>query len=81
MYDLTGWQAVPCVIADVLRHSEMTRPFSSLTDPDGDFGEPVIYTEWGITLRDETDVAVLREYRWPANPARNCAHYIPKVLA
>jgi hypothetical protein len=74
MYDLTGWQRVSCYVADVMRVSGQLRPFSSLTDPDGQYGHPVIYIEWGIQPQG---VPLLREYQWPADPSRECEHFVP----
>jgi len=73
MYDLTGWQRVPCPIADLMRQSKLMTPLSSLTDPDGTYGHPVVYTEWGL-LNGEP---LLREYLWPADSSRECEHYVP----
>ena len=78
MNDLRGWQAIPCIVADILRHSDQMHVFSSLTDLDGRFGEATVYTEWGITLRDGTDAPVLREYLWPKAPDKPCTHYVPE---
>ncbi len=46
--------------------------FSSLTDIDGEYGPPEIFTEWGYRV---TDVPVLRDYRWPGS-GRPCEHFI-----
>lgn len=57
---------------------------SSLTDLDGEYGDPVMDTTWGHT---GTEVPVLRDVRWPARryfdddpampkpDARPCVHY------
>ena len=82
MDDLTGWQQVPCRVADLIRYGNADRkwplkPFSSLTDPEGEFGRPIVYTEWGVEF-PEGDAALLREYRWPKGE-RACEHYVPEV--
>jgi hypothetical protein len=43
---------------------------ASRTDPDGDFGRPEIFTEWGFTEEDP----VLREYLYPETD-KPCEHY------
>lgn len=75
MHDLSGWEPITCAESDTLRPD--LAPLSSLTDPTGDYGAPVIYTEWGTD-----DGPVLRDYRWPgaetvcAHPETVCAHYV-----
>lgn len=53
------WTPITCVEADALRPG--LKPYASLTDTEGTFGEPTIYTEWGTE-----DGAVLRDWRYPA---------------
>ena len=79
MFDLSGWREVDCVERDGIvypfgKSDETLRCFSSLTDPDGNYGEPLIYTEWG---RNDPDRAVLRDYRWPGS-GRTCKHWVPE---
>jgi hypothetical protein len=73
MYELSGWQRVPCTVADLMRQSNLMTPLSSLTDPDGIYGHPVIFTEWGLL----NGSPLLREYRWPSDDDRDCEHYVP----
>lgn len=77
MHDLDGWQRVTCEVAEVIKHANAVRVFSSLTDPDGLYGHPVIYTEWGIPEMSDGDVPLLRDYQWPQDPSRSCEHYVP----
>lgn len=43
---------------------------SSCTDPDGDFGRPEIFTEWGF----DYDRPVLQDYLYPETD-KPCEHY------
>ena len=70
MRDLSGWHQIACAESDTIRPNK--HPRSSLTDMDGRFGEPIIYTEW----EDDAGVPVLREYLWPKS-ARECEHWVP----
>jgi hypothetical protein len=77
MHDLTGWVEIDCLLADgILFDSTRSapRPSSSLTDPEGEYGEPVTYTEWA-----DGDVPRLRTYLYPA-PRSECRHYVPEVI-
>lgn len=67
MYNLDGWREVPCAERDQA-YDLTLRPLSSLTDPDGIYGPPVIYTEWGLG-----EHPVLRDYRTPGG---RCRHYL-----
>jgi hypothetical protein len=71
MHDLDGWTPITCVESDVIRDS--MAPRSSLTDPDGNYGEGVVYTEWADPISERP---VLRDYRW-TEPGRDCQHYVP----
>lgn len=73
MYDLSGWTPVDCQRSDEVRSG--THPVSSLTDLSGQFGEPIVYTEWA----DEFERPALRDYRWPESP-RPCEHYVPVAV-
>jgi len=81
MHDLDGWTSITCDESNVRRRQIVTNKvgpgavLSSLTDPEGRFGEGVIYTEWG---RD--GVPELRDYLW-SDPARTCEHYVPDAPA
>jgi hypothetical protein len=79
MRTMTGWTRIPCMERD--EHydiaGEHLKPLSSLTDLDGEFGSPVVFTEWG---RDDQDEPLLRDYRYPkqSDPGsdyRPCEHY------
>lgn len=76
MHILAGWTEVDCKEADGIRGAQPVTPGSSLTDMDGEFGEPVIYTEWW----DEQEHPVLRDYLWhPHREDRWCTHFVPQV--
>lgn len=71
MHDMTGWHRLTCDQADIIaeRHRglEPLKVTSTLTDLQGRFGPPVIFTEWwwrGMPL--------LREYR---DNLSECRHY------
>lgn len=72
MWDRRGWTRITCQESD--EHLSImgsnARVFSSLTDPDGAFGSPVVFTEWG---RDDSDEPILRNYRYPVDGS--CEHY------
>ena len=71
MHDLNGWVAIPCAQSDEVRTNK--RPRSSLADPSGNYGMPVVYTEWA---GPDDEQPVLRDYRWFDD--RDCTHYIPE---
>lgn len=71
MYSLEGWTKTTCVRSDDIRNG--MSPWSSLTDLDGNFGPPIVYTEWADPA---TEQPVLRDYRWPGS-SRECEHYVP----
>lgn len=68
MYDLTGWVKVECAASDDIR--AVARVNSSLTDLDGQYGEPVVYTEWALS----NGIPILRDYRYPKSD-RTCEHF------
>ncbi len=70
MHDLNGWTPVACEQSDLIRDS--LRPVSSLTDLTGQYGPPIVYTEWAT----DDERPVLRDYRWP-NSEWECKHYVP----
>lgn len=74
MYDLDGWAPISCASSEELRADKT--PVSSLTDPDGTHGTPIVYTEWAT----DDGTPVLRDYRWP-NSSRECEHYTPVVTS
>ena len=69
MYDMTGWKQISCDDSDhIWRDSEGSlKVTSSLTDPDGCYGEPIIFTEWWLNNHP-----LLRNYR---KPGKRCTHY------
>lgn len=82
MYDLTGWRSLSCGQRElVVTAMELTggkRPVSSLTDLDGTFGPPVIFTEW----ESEDGRTLLRDYLdRPFTDSANCSHWISKPPA
>jgi hypothetical protein len=74
MLNRIGWMPITCEESDSVRKG--LTPASSLTDLDGEFGEPVIYTEWYST---ETNVSILRDYRW--FDGRPCEHLVVMASA
>ncbi|MHA3723786.1 hypothetical protein ACXR2T_07895 [Leucobacter sp. HY1910] len=87
MFDLDGFVQVSCSTADAIlcgsRAPELgsgrgaawgsIRPSSSLTDPDGEYGSPLVYTEWSF---EKNDYVALREYQFPGDD-RLCEHWVP----
>lgn len=75
MTDMTGWGQVTCTVRDSFwrDHQGRISVFSSLTDPDGQYGRGVIYTEWGVKGGEKP---WLRDYRWTDGP---CVHWMPKA--
>lgn len=81
MWDRRGWIRITCRERDehMSIMGEHATPLSSLTDLDGIYGTPIVYTEWG---RDDQDEPILRDYRWPPEDgsnsgpdARPCEHW------
>jgi len=76
MMDRTGYVRVPCYAADAIRGGSLLKVGSSLTDMCGEFGEALVYTEWGIEIGEGHEYrAVMREYRWPKSD-RACEHWV-----
>lgn len=85
--DVTGtWVPITCEERERLVHGDQKLTvLSSITDPNGEYGTPRIFTEWGY--QDETPV--LRDNRWPGRDwpsgpdERPCEHYrfTPAVCA
>lgn len=73
MDDLSGWGEVNCAQRETFfrQYGDRLKPYSALTDPDGQYGTPVVYTEWGAK---EGEKPWLRDYRWIDGP---CRHYMP----
>lgn len=77
-HDLTGWRNIDCREADLIRRQGAGLIVaSSLTDTEGQYGDPVIFTEWWWR-NAAGDEPVLRDYRYPseADPAFSCTHFI-----
>lgn len=79
------WQQITCVEADCIRANHALRPISADTDLSAlRHDVPTVFTEWGDA---DTEVPVLREYRFPAHwddytaprppDTRPCEHYVP----
>ena len=45
MFDHSDWHQISCAERDPM--VQALHPFSSLTDLDGEYGTPIVYTEWG----------------------------------
>ena len=72
MWNFDGWEQITCAESDTILNG-ITSPkvWSSLTDPDGNFGVRVIFTEWG----DDTS-PLMRSYVYQGtDPYRPCEHY------
>ena len=54
MYDLEGWREVTCEESDAVR-ARNGGVYSSLTDMDGNYGPPVVFTEWQDVDREPQD--------------------------
>jgi hypothetical protein len=76
-----SWTKITCTEREAIvdRHGRSYNSFSpesgicvtlSRTDPDGDFGKPEIFTEWGFT----EERPVLQDYLYPATD-KPCEHY------
>lgn len=74
-HDLTGWRSIDCREADLIRRQGAGLIVaSSLTDTEGRYGEPVVFTEWWWrTAKGEEPV--LRDYRYPDSEV-GCTHFI-----
>ena len=79
MWERQGWSRISCEERNehyaLAERTGGLSPVSSLTDPDGNYGSPVIFTEWG---RKDSDEPLLRDYRYPvvgAPDSRPCVHY------
>jgi hypothetical protein len=81
MEDMNSWRPTSCFEADVIRRQGSGLSVaSSLTDQDGEYGQPTIFTEWWWNDR----IPVLRDYRYPgqhgAPDYRPCRHFIAQSL-
>lgn len=75
-YDLSGWAQIPCNVSEwMIQRGEDLKPYSTITDPDGLYGPPLVYTEWGSK---DGHQPVLRNYRWPDSD-RPCEHWVNTV--
>ena len=76
LWDCADLTPITCELRDKLLHDRADLTvFSSVTDHTGEYGSPLVYTEWG-----KDDRAVLRDYRYP-NPqggddTKRCEHYV-----
>jgi hypothetical protein len=75
MYDLEGWREVTCEESDTVR-ARNGGVYSSLTDKNGNYGPPVVFTEWQDVDREP----MLRDYRYDNDPM-TCRHYVREVAA
>lgn len=71
LWNLDEWTEVSCKERDALwaGRPEGVTVHSSLTDPDGQFGPKVVFTEWAWGGRP-----MLRDYR---HGDRSCEHFVP----
>lgn len=77
MWDMNGWRKVDCETSEAVLIAHPDRSVgSSLTDLSGEFGEPIVFTEW-----DSDGSPILRNYRWPQTAGRVCEHWVPEVSA
>lgn len=73
-----SWSVITCAERETLYGAGDLTVASSLTDLFGEFGDPMVFTEWAGPLGRP----VLRDYRWPGPnggrpDARPCEHYVP----
>ena len=76
MFDLADWTKISCEESETIKR-DSARVLSSLTDLDGVYGRPLMFTEWG----DGADRPTLRDYLH--NPNRDdemCEHYKPAAV-
>ena len=73
MHNLTGWVAIGCTESDAIRATNCG-VLSSLTDPAGNLGNPIVYTEWG----DREGRPILRDYG-ETLPGSTCTHFVPEA--
>lgn len=67
---MSGWVEVSCEVADAtLDKHPGCHVASSLTDLDGSYGSPVIFTEWWVG-----EEPLVRYYRRTGQP---CQHFVP----
>jgi hypothetical protein len=72
MTDMAGWRQVTCREADVIRRQGAgLQVASGLTDLGGQYGRPIVFTEWWWD-----NEPVLREYRYPLDDGTPCGHWI-----
>lgn len=83
MNNMAGWLRITCYERDehfaLAKDTGGIEPISGLTDPDGEYGTPLVFTEWA---RKDSDEPLLRDYRYPnedgsgSGPdAAPCKHY------
>lgn len=71
-----SWEQISCAEREALYAGSVLSVGASLTDLDGQYGDPRVLTEWHDRA---TDVPVLRDQRWPQlsgekPDARPCRH-------
>lgn len=81
MWDLDGWTPIPCAQREEIVHNHThgkLTVFSGLTDPEGEYGSPLVYTEWGIA---DEERPVLRDYlTYDDNrKPKKCTHYLKET--
>lgn len=67
-----SWREATCAESDAVHADQDLMVWSYLTDTEGEFGDPIIFTQWGS--RDETRPAVAN-VRFPGSQKR-CVHRI-----
>lgn len=75
------WIKATCVERDLAFHAEKLKVWSGLTDIDGEYGRPSMFTEWGSA---DGTTPIVADLRWLAeDDKRPCEHmiYIPKDQA
>lgn len=69
-----GWVHATCIERDILFKSSQLTVWSGLTDLDGTYGAPCMFTEWGSA---DGTTPVVADLRWIAeDDKRPCEHRI-----
>lgn len=69
------WEPATCTESDQAKFGTQTIVWSSLTDMDGEYGEPRIFTQWGSS--DER-VPVVADLRYIDSP-KTCEHMVYRI--
>jgi hypothetical protein len=75
------WIPATCLESDDARGAQEVTAWSGLTDLDGEYGAPSMFTEWGSP---DGTTPIVAELRWMAeDDNRPCEHriYVPAVKA